>query len=225
MPGETHCPLCAAADAGPFHRDQRRSYLRCGRCRLVFVPPEWHLDPQAELAHYRLHRNDPDDPGYRRFLSRLSVPLLRRVAPPARGLDFGCGPGPALAALLREAGLEVALYDPFFAPDRSPLEARYDFVTATEVVEHLRDPRRELERLWSLLLPGGWLGIMTKLVRDREAFAGWHYKNDPTHIGFFSRETWRWWGLARRAPPLFEGADVILLRKPAAQAPGCDTMF
>ena len=62
-----------------------------------------------------------NDAGYRRFLSKLADPLMARLAPGARGLDYGCGPGPALAAMLREAGHEVALYDPFFAPDPAPL--------------------------------------------------------------------------------------------------------
>ena len=35
-----------------------------------------------------------------------------------------------------------------------------------------------MERLWSCLEPDGWLAVMTKLVRDRAAVAGWHYKND-----------------------------------------------
>ncbi len=207
------CPLCAATGAGPWHRDQRREYLRCESCRLVFVPPDYHLDPAAERAEYELHENEPADPGYRRFLGRLADPLAGRLAPGARGLDFGCGPGPALAAMLGEAGFEVALYDPFFFPDRTVLSGSYDFITATEVVEHLRRPGEELEALWELLRPGGYLGVMTKLVLDRDAFARWHYKNDPTHVAFFSRETWRWWAECHEADLEFPGADVIVLRR------------
>ena len=108
----------------------------------------------------------------------------------------------------------MALYDVFYAPDAAALKENYDFVTATEVVEHLANPDRELARLWRLLNPGGWLGVMTKLVRDREAFARWHYKNDPTHISFFSVATWRWWSEQAGASLTFLGDDVILLQKP-----------
>jgi 2-polyprenyl-3-methyl-5-hydroxy-6-metoxy-1,4-benzoquinol methylase len=180
----------------------------------VFVPPEWYLSREAELAQYQLHRNDVADVGYRQFLSRLMLPLIAKLTPGACGLDFGCGPGPALAHMLRESGFEVALYDSFFAPDASVLEARsYAFICATEVVEHLHHPGRELERLWSLLQPGGYLGIMTKLVSDKTAFANWHYKNDPTHVCFFSRDTWRWWALEHDASLDIIGADVILLQR------------
>ncbi len=206
-----HCPLCAGEAIVPFHRDRRRPYLRCGDCALVFVPASSYLDRQAERAEYDLHRNRVDDPAYRAFLSRLALPLAARLATGARGLDFGCGPAPALASMLREGGYEVRLYDSFYQPDAAALLGQYDFICATEVVEHLHRPGPELARLWSLLRPGGWLGIMTKLVRDPAAFASWHYKNDPTHVCFFSRQTWQWWAREQGAVLEIIGADVILL--------------
>jgi 2-polyprenyl-3-methyl-5-hydroxy-6-metoxy-1,4-benzoquinol methylase len=180
---------------------------------LVFVPPDWHLGADAEKAEYDLHQNNPDDTGYRLFLSRLMRPLAARLAPCARGLDFGCGPGPALARMLRDDGFEVALYDSLYAPDASVLTGLYDFITATEVVEHLRHPGWELDRLWSLLGAKGWLGVMTKLVRDPIAFGSWHYKNDPTHICFYSTQTWKWWATQHGARLEIVGADVILLQR------------
>lgn len=210
------CPLCGCAGTAPYHTDRRRPYRHCPRCGFLFVPPEFHLDPAAERAEYDRHDNAVDDPGYRRFLERLAAPLSERVPAPASGLDFGCGPGPALAAMLRAAGYRMAVYDPFYAPDASVLVPGYDFVTATEVVEHLARPGVELRRLAGLLRPGGWLGLMTKLALDRERFAAWHYIRDPTHIGFFSRATFGWWAAAEGLGLEFAGADVILLRRPPA---------
>jgi hypothetical protein len=111
-------------------------------------------------------------------------------------------------------GHRVELFDSYYFPDRSVLAGDYDFVTATEVIEHLHQPGRELARLWELLRPGGWLGIMTKLVRDPAAFAAWHYIRDPTHVCFFSRRSLRWWARRQHADLEFIGEDVILLRKP-----------
>jgi SAM-dependent methyltransferase len=195
-----------------FWQDQRRDYYRCRRCCLVFVPPRQYLSPADELAQYQLHRNDPGDSGYRRFLGRLYEPLQARLAPHSRGLDFGCGPGPTLS----QTGHHVQLYDCFFAPDRSVLAGSYDFITATEVVEHLHCPGEELNRLWALLRPGGHFGVMTKLVLDREAFSRWHYKNDPTHVSFFSRPTFDWLAGEWGADIEFAGQDVIIFTKPAA---------
>lgn len=207
------CPLCGGADITHYHRDRRRDYWQCGRCALVFVAGGQQLAPAAEKAVYDCHENSPQDSGYRRFLSRLFTPLRERLPPGARGLDFGCGPGPTLSVMFAEAGHPMALYDIYYAPDRGVLDETYDFITATEVVEHLAAPGRELERLATLLRPGGWLGLMTKRVRSREAFADWHYILDPTHISFFSEATFVWLGEHLEMQVTFPAADVVLLHK------------
>lgn len=207
------CPLCENTQIHSFWRDQRRSYLRCGLCRLVFVPPEYHLSPAAEKAEYDLHCNDPDDIGYRKFLCRLFQPLCDRLPVGAKGLDYGSGPGPTLALMFAEAGFDMAIYDPFYAPDPSVLQNYYAFISCSEVVEHFHSPGREFQKLWQLLAVHGWLGIMTKLVLDRQAFARWHYKNDPTHVAFFSRETFVFLARNLNAHLKFIAPDVVLLQK------------
>ena len=180
---------------------------------MVFVPPEQFLSAERERAVYDRHENSPNDEGYRQFLSRMFEPLAERLATGSRGLDFGSGPGPTLSIMFEEAGHTMAIYDPFYAPDPAPLDKQYDFITATEVVEHLHHPRRELDRLWSCLEPGGLLGIMTKRVIDRDAFSRWHYKNDPTHACFFSTETFEWLAGYWQAELTIVGDDVVLFGK------------
>ncbi len=160
---------------------------------------------------YELHDNRPDDPRYRAFLSRMFTPLRARVQPGASGLDFGCGPGPTLSAMFRASGVACADYDPFFRDDRALLTRRYDFIACTEVVEHLSDPAGVLQQLWSMLQPGGWLGVMTKRITTESAFATWHYIRDPTHVAFFSDETFLWIGRRFGAPVHFDSKDVVLL--------------
>ena len=207
------CPLCHGNAADRFFQDARRVYLRCPVCRLVFVPPAYYLSPARERAEYDLHRNHPADPGYRRFLNRLFQPLNQALTPKSKGLDFGCGPTPALALMFEETGHEVAVYDSHYRPDASVLTDDYDFIAASEVVEHLHAPGRVLNDLFAALKPGGILGIMTGLVRDRAAFANWHYIRDLTHVCFFSEPTFQWladrWGTKAR----FIGNRVVLIRK------------
>jgi len=181
----------------------------------VFVPPEFFLSADEEKAVYELHRNDPQDAGYRHFLSRLFAPMTERIPRSASGLDYGCGPGPTLSVMFEELGYAMKIYDPLFVPGESALADVYDFVTATEVVEHLRHPRSSLEEMWRCVRPGGFLGMMTKMVIDREAFAKWHYTHDETHICFYSRETFEWLAHEWQTAPVFIGSDVILLQKPA----------
>jgi hypothetical protein len=183
------------------------------------VPARFHVSLSEERAEYDKHENEPEDPGYRKFLSRLAFPLIERLPAGAQGLDFGSGPGPCLSLMMEEAGHPAVLYDPFYADEPAALEGRYDFISATEVVEHLREPGLELERLVSLLNPGGILAIMTKLVASQVAFASWHYINDKTHIAFFSQETFEW--LSRRWSLELEriDKDVVFLTKSAEAGP------
>ncbi len=214
MEQQTHtCPLCGDSNITAYYRDKMRSYLNCQTCDLVFVPCVQHLSATDEKSYYDLHDNQPDDPGYRRFLGRLFTPLNERLAPNARGLDVGCGPGPALARMFEEVGHTVALYDPYYAPDTSVLAARYDFITLSEVVEHMAEPGRELDRLWTCLEPGGWLGIMTKRVSDPDAFRTWHYITDPTHVSYFSDATFEWLAQRWSASLVVAGDDVVLIAR------------
>ena len=185
------CPLCNSV-ANSYCEDKTREYFQCMECSLVFVPPQYFLSASDEKGQYDFHENDPADAGYRKFLSRISIPMSSLLSTDSRGLDFGSGPGPTLSIMFEELGYPMKIYDPFYATDQSVLEMQYDFVTATEVVEHFYNPSESLNKMWQCLKPGGYLGIMTKLVIDKTAFANWHYKNDPTHVCFFSTKTFCW---------------------------------
>lgn len=207
------CPLCRGGEVSPYANDARRDYYGCGGCGLVFVGAHQHLSALEEKKVYDQHRNHPDDVGYRCFLGRLFTPLCAALAAGSHGLDFGCGPGPTLSIMFEECGQRMAIYDPFYANEPAVWQSCYDFITATEVVEHLYHPRRELERLWQHLKPGGILAVMTKQLRDAEAFSGWHYKNDPTHVCFFSRRTFEWLAAHWQARCQFHGSDVVFFYK------------
>lgn len=172
------------------------------------------LDPRGEKAIYDLHDNDPQDEGYRRFLSKLTGPLLARLEPGARGLDFGCGPGPALAVMLEEAGMPMVLYDPFFYPEETALTQQYDFITCTEVVEHLHRPGEIFRQLDGLLADGGWLAVMTCFQTDDARFANWHYRRDPTHVVFYREATMEWLARAHGWALAIPAKDVALFHKP-----------
>lgn len=186
------CPVCEGLEGRAFQVVGERAYGRCDRCEATFLFPEQRPSREAERAEYALHQNTGDNAGYRAFLSRLATPLLQRLAPGRSGLDFGCGPGPVLADMLREAGHTVALYDPFFHPDTGALATTHDFITCTEVAEHFHDPAAEFRRLDTLLRPGGWLALMTCFQTDDARFAQWHYRRDPTHVVFYREATLRW---------------------------------
>ena len=108
------------------------------------------------------------------------------------GLDFGCGQEPTLSVLFEEAGFPCANYDLHFANDPAVLEKQYDFLTCSETMEHFYRPREEFARFRRLVKPGGWIGIMTQLRDEAPPFSTWFYKDDATHVCFFSRKTFQW---------------------------------
>ena len=198
---------------------KQQAYWRCEHCQATLLDPACYLSPEQERAYYALHENHPDDPGYRRFLSRLSSPLQAVLPPGCHGLDYGCGPGSALAAMLQEAGYRITLYDPFFHPDPQALARAYDFITCSEVVEHFHHPAEQFRYLDSLLKPGGVLAIMTCFQTDDERFANWHYRRDPTHVVFYREATFH--HLARQFAWHCEVPckDVVLMTKRHSSPP------
>lgn len=208
------CPVCRTRGPRPFVSIEGRDYWRCETCEARFLDPRQHPSREEEFSHYLHHENDPDDPGYRRFLSRLAEPLLARLPAGSCGLDYGCGPGPALAAMLREAGHDVALHDPFFRPEPEALARQYDFVICTETAEHFHRPADEFDRLAGLVRPGGWLAVMTCFQTDDARFAGWHYRKDPTHVVFYREATLHHIARSRGWNCEIPLKDVALMRRP-----------
>jgi hypothetical protein len=189
-------------------------YYQCQNCRLIFAPSKDRPDHDEEFARYETHENNPEDEGYRNFLSQLFDPLINLLEPNSEGLDFGSGPGPTLNLMFEEAGHQMRIYDSFYDDDPSVFEKNYDFITATEVVEHLFEPGKELDRLWGCLRSGGYLGIMTKIAEDDVSFfADWHYRLDITHVTFYTKDTFRWLADHWNASVEFTGDRVIIFRK------------
>ncbi|MFW6415217.1 MAG: class I SAM-dependent methyltransferase [Thermodesulfobacteriota bacterium] len=185
------CPVCMQSEVYLFHTEKGRDYWRCPVCRATCLDPSQYPSMREEYQRYCEHDNDPEDPGYRKFLGKLADPLLQKLTTGSKGLDYGCGPGPALAMMLQECGHSMSVYDPFFYPDKSVLQQEYDFVTCTEVVEHFHRPYSEFLFLDGLLRAGGWLAVMTSFLTLDERFGQWSYRRDPTHVVFYKQETFR----------------------------------
>ena len=209
------CPVCTETGTTLFWSDEKRSYWRCPRCQATFMDPAQRPDTAFERAYYQTHQNDVNDAGYRRYLSPLIPPLLERLAQHSHGLDYGCGPGPALAAMLTEAGHTMALYDPQFCNTPQVLQTTYDFVTCSEVAEHFHNPEAEFTRLDALLKPGGWLAVMTRFLEDDSGFERWHYRRDPTHVVFYKAATFTFIAQAHGWHCEIPCSHVALFQKPA----------
>lgn len=183
------CILCGSTAAFPldFKKPAKRIFVHCPQCDLIFVPENYHLTPPQEVSRYKMHRNTLSNEGYvGMFLEKIA--MVHKFCPDVKSvLDYGCGPSPVLSELLKMDGFSCDIYDTYFFPVFP--EGSYDLVISTEVFEHLRDIRKELDNICGLIKHGGYLAIMTSLHDVVGDFENWWYASDPTHISFFSART------------------------------------
>jgi SAM-dependent methyltransferase len=125
-----------------------------------------------------------------------------------RFLDFGCGTGNLVQALAAEGvdayGCEFseeaistlrARQIPFFPyEDLERTPTRFAYVSMLDVVEHLRNPAGDLERISNLMEPDGVLFIET--INADDWFVRHFYKGDwqgisPVHLYLFGESTLR----------------------------------
>lgn len=193
------------------------------------MDPQHVPTPAQEVARYQEHNNDPRDERYRTFLNRLAIPFLAQLhavysrdspnqpdGEALKILDFGSGPVPVLGEMLRESGHDVALYDPFFAPEQQVLQTNtYHGIVCCETAEHFHRPGSVFQQLFTYLRQAGTLGVMTTFLTEKTQFDRWYYRDDHTHVFFYRRTTMEWianhWGYSLTVPR----ENVALFTHPA----------
>ncbi len=210
------CKICAAGTKPLWDEQFKISYFFCSRCQYIFIDEKEIVSPEQEIALYKQHNNTLENEGYvnmfEAFISKTILPYQERIK---RVMDFGCGPGPVLAELLKRRGFEVDVYDPYFYPETIFEQRNYDLITATEVFEHLKDPLETARLLRGHLNPCGILAVMTLFhPGEASAFKKWWYRHDPTHISFFQPQTFK--ALADRLGfrvLMFDSKNLCVLEK------------
>lgn len=185
------CSLCMA-NALPFKTFKVKKYYLCQNCGAVLLGHDYYLSAEAEKARYLAHQNNVNDAGYQKFVAPIVNAVKAGFGCADKGLDFGCGPGPVISKLLKDEDYDIRLYDPLFCNDAEALCSVYDYIVCCEVIEHFAKPAEEFNKLRSLLKDGGKLFCMTYIYDSSIDFDNWHYKNDTTHIIFYSIKTLEW---------------------------------
>ena len=208
------CTVCKSSRVKIFVEIDSKTYWQCSDCSAKLLDKSHFLSPDDEHAHYCTHENRINDPKYRTFLSRLSAPLKPFLSTHKIGLDYGCGPGPALCAMLKEDGYEMRKYDPFFYPDKTIFSAQFDFITCSEAVEHFYNPFAEFELLDKILNRSGIIGIMTNFLTDDALFENWYYRRDPSHVVFYTKKTFQIIANQRGWLCQFPDKNIAIFMKP-----------
>lgn len=167
-----HCHYCQLVSNYSFSF-YNRTYYHCPSCDLIFASR--NEDTKAVIAYYRdLYFDDEAEDqmsGRRTDLYRDILDVLDGYKNPGSLLDIGCGCG----FFLKEAGefgWQVLGVDPSRKSvnharsligdavvcgtlDEVPADRRFDAITLINVLDHMVNPFRQLQKVQNLLAPDG----------------------------------------------------------------------
>jgi len=194
--------------------------VECTNCHLRTLFP---LPPAATIIDAYASVTDENyfviEPARTTAFTKLLQRLEKDVPPPAKLLDIGCYTGlfPYLAQQrgYEAYGIEPSAWASAIAQRRLPpgrihhgcldtanvATASFDLISAWDVIEHVTDPKKEIELMADLLKPGGWLVMSTMasdalLVKILGARWPWYM---PMHVFYFTPTTLR---------PMLQGAGL-----------------
>ena len=184
------CHICDEPTLMFIDEKHQMLYYHCTACEYIFKDPSVYQELAEQKARYDLHENEAENEGYRAYFQRFLDFVLPLVQNPKNALDFGCGESSLLSSMLEEEGISCDYYDPLYHPNGLIDSKKYDMILSTEVFEHLHQPKEVFESLLDRLNIGGYLAIQTEFhPKEMGAFMNWYYTQDPTHIVFFTVET------------------------------------
>jgi 2-polyprenyl-3-methyl-5-hydroxy-6-metoxy-1,4-benzoquinol methylase len=217
------CNLCGSTQHHTFCPANGRNLIQCENCGLVFVgarPDEREL--YALYGETYFHNDQSGEVGYTDYIAdeaNIRQTAQRRLAfverytrGRGRMLDVGCAMGFIMDEAHRRGwqveGLDVSSYAVEYVRQRfghtayhntvldAPLSAAsYDLITMYDVIEHVPDPKANMQRINELLKPGGIYELATPDVSSipaRLAGKRWiGYKMSEEHVYYFSVETLR----------------------------------
>ena len=207
------CNVCKNNELASFTKVDNLIYWRCQVCEAILLDPNHYVSSAKEKKHYLKHNNKIDENGYKNFLLKLINPIRNKICADDIGLDYGCGYAPALAYILKQDGINIELYDPFFFPNKSVFLRKFNFITCTEVIEHFFNPNREFKKIDSILARNSFLAVMTTFIPENEKFEDWYYRRDPTHVVFYNEKTFEIIASQRKWKTEYPEKNIIIFKK------------
>ncbi|MBU1093466.1 MAG: class I SAM-dependent methyltransferase [Firmicutes bacterium] len=185
------CKICGHETISYHHPKTKILFHECLNCEFIFKDKLHHASQAQELKKYDEHQNNLQDVGYVNFLTDFIQSAVYPYIKEGKVLDFGSGPTPVLAAILKDQyHFDVDIYDLYYASTKIYENQIYDLITTTEVIEHLSNPIQAFQLFYDHLKPSGILSVMTLFhPKNQEQFFDWHYVRDLTHISFFTLKT------------------------------------
>jgi 2-polyprenyl-3-methyl-5-hydroxy-6-metoxy-1,4-benzoquinol methylase len=133
-----------------------------------------------------MHDNSESNSGYVRFLNAVAETAISYTPENGSILDFGCGKNAVLAGILSKKGVRCDSYDPLFNYSIDFSDKHYDTIILCEVIEHIRNLHEDLSLIQKLTKQDSKVIIRTQRYPSLESFPQWWYRQDSTHLNFFS---------------------------------------
>jgi ubiquinone/menaquinone biosynthesis C-methylase UbiE len=184
------CPLCSSAQQVVLYHQKFAEFtvipeydvVACSDCGMTFaspVPGQLELELYyRKMSKYTDHHSQ-DEARLRSYVTRFEH---EGVPKDAAILDLGCGDG-RLCELMREAGWKSVTG----ATDIDATGGGWDFIILAHVLEHVRDVREFLRKLYDKLTPTGmlWIEVPDPTVLNDAPFQQF----STEHINYFSQLT------------------------------------
>lgn len=214
------CSLCRS-EAFPRFSLSHAVIWQCksSKCGLRFAFPQ--LDDERLRAAYSrfyypglgggpAHYENTSDAILRQVLRRIDEKLGGLAGKDV--LDYGCGTGSLCRLALEKGALPVGIeavpdardsirrtglfcvYESLHRLQEDRGDSRFDFIFLWQVIEHLREPWRELGDLAALLKPGARILISTPNASGLKARlrpSRWDNYLNPTHFYYFAPRSLR----------------------------------
>jgi len=199
-----YCPACASSYSRAYGSKRSHTLLECADCKTIYCA---NVD-LAELAAFYDQYYNRDNLSIPDFVQRRLGEIIATFTPyrsNGRLLDVGCGGGfLALTAKqmgwdawgtevsvssvehLRKQGLNIAHGE--LADAKFP-DSHFDVIVATEVLEHVPDPRALTAECARVLRPGGLFYATTphgRGISARMMGARWTMVAPPEHLQLLS---------------------------------------
>lgn len=198
------CAACASNEAVSLGKVNGLEVVTCRRCSSVYTPYSPWYSSEFYYDTYYWEQN-LEVPAFLQTRLQEIVGQFEPYRQTNRLLDIGCGAGTILLAArkggwhaegvdvaaravkhVRELGFEV--FHGELRVAQLPSE-QFDVITAAELLEHLPDPRAELQEIARLLRRGGLFWTTTPHARGLSARMlrlKWHCITPPEHLQLFS---------------------------------------
>jgi len=215
-----NCPACGSKKYEEQFNKMGFRYVSCLDCATLFVNPRPPMDklmdfykktkssvfwiedffkPSAEARREKIFKPRAEYVNSALTLKQdmvigdmgagfgLFLEELRKLAPLVRIVAIE--PSPQMAEICKEKGLEVI---PFAVEEVKGWDRKFDILVAFELLEHLFDPGKFLEKVLSLLAPKGKLLLTTLNGEGFDIQVLWEKSKSltpPHHLNFFNPDS------------------------------------